>query len=812
MNNKRQRNKLIAMLMLVILVPCIAWAQSHSYINGFCTDEDCSDKYEPAAERNGWYEISNVGQLYWFAEQVNNGSTDLINANVRLINDIFDNDVTFSYDAENDYAPIATDASGKNVDVNTLRVWNPIGIQTGWSEDTGGGKLADEKYPDKQKWFGGHFDGQGFYISGLYFNDATIFGGLFAMLRYTCNIENVKIDNCYFRGQIVGSIAACLEGGTVNNCHNSSFLYGSIMAGGIVAQTRSRFSEETLYGEVNIRNCSNKGLVYSWDYAAGGIVAVGYDTHTQGKLSCLLNVGQVVSGQDVSGEIIGEIRNGNYQLKSCYGQSGNNSLIGNGSDSAEIINSQGLPIEDFRSGKVAYLLNDCKSDGTQAWYQKLGEDDLPVLHSTGDNTVYGAYQHGGQEGRFSNEAFANQHSKAYNAEAEDEANGNHDVSYEGKYTWTESENKAEKPSVAATYICKVCEKTVTPEQMTVDVDADNTKVEATCTEAGREYYKTIYTFNTNAVFSDIYAQPLPALGHDMSEAVTFNDDKKIYQKGCTRDCGYHDYYATSDGSVPATPNDDATTFTVEEFTLDDATAYDNKARFTVKELTYRRTFKNSGWQALYVPFDLYSGQIFDDYELATINNFHEYEQVDGSTNVELEVKKVVVSNVIPALTPCLIRKKQVSDVEPDSPDNLGFADVAFAPAADKSIDCASVSRYYQFVGTLEEKSGFVEGTDFCMLKGELWPAGSSSRLSAQRWYLRTTDRTGGLLAPTTPLSRIAIRVIGEGSATGIEDIRVVTDSGTADAGKQGIYDLQGRKLDKEPESGIYIKNGKKCVK
>ena len=28
----------------------------------------------------------------------------------------------------------------------------------------------------------------------------------------------------------------------------------------------------------------------------------------------------------------------------------------------------------------------------------------------------------------------------------------------------------------------------------------------------------------------------------------------------------------------------------------------------------------------------------------------------------------------------------------------------------------------------------------------------------------------------------------------------------------GIYDLQGRKLSKEPTHGIYIKNGKKYVK
>ena len=45
----------------------------------------------------------------------------------------------------------------------------------------------------------------------------------------------------------------------------------------------------------------------------------------------------------------------------------------------------------------------------------------------------------------------------------------------------------------------------------------------------------------------------------------------------------HDYYATCDGSTEAKPNDVASAFTVEAFTLNDATVYNTKAKFTVKE-------------------------------------------------------------------------------------------------------------------------------------------------------------------------------------------------------------------------------------
>jgi hypothetical protein len=50
--------------------------------NGFCT---VCDGYQPAVLSNGVYQISNAGQLFWFAEKVNGGETD---ANAVLLADI----------------------------------------------------------------------------------------------------------------------------------------------------------------------------------------------------------------------------------------------------------------------------------------------------------------------------------------------------------------------------------------------------------------------------------------------------------------------------------------------------------------------------------------------------------------------------------------------------------------------------------------------------------------------------------------------------------------------------------------------------
>ena len=146
------------------------------------------------------------------------------------------------------------------------------------------------------------------------------------------------------------------------------------------------------------------------------------------------------------------------------------------------------------------------------------------------------------------------------------------------------------------------------------------------------------------------------------------------------------------------------------------------------------------------------------------------------------------------------------------PKKILLSDVQFEAAADKYIDCSSVTRYYQFKGTLAGKTGFNEASDYAMNAGALVSIGPETNLKPQCWYLSTTDRSGSQLAPTAQQSRIAIHVIGGDETTDIDGIYVKTDTEDVSSSRQGIYDLQGRKLSEEPTSGIYIKDGKKYVK
>lgn len=822
MNNKKQRNRLFTMLMLVmvILMPYGgAWAQT------------------PPSSGNGKvgnpYIITKAEELKWFRDEVNRGR----------------NNICAKISDEVDVIDMSTVCHVEDKSQNLEeKSWEPIGNTSNNSYEgtfDGNYKTISNLYINANQEYSGLFGYTGENtIKNLTFEYANVtntgvFTGILVGYANTSTLQNIKISNtCQMKGgeDYTGGIAGRLDGNAYN-CVNYATVQGIEDVGGLFG-----FFART--GN-SITACANYGKVTASSQIAGGLVGYFYS----GTIQDCANYGDVKGTERVAG-MAGFVNKGKIQNVFSYGCiSATNStqevgmafgysnlgategmvayysgakLNANGQEKTVKAfgysklsedNATGFTEAQLRSGEVAWLLNGSTSAPTEgstlAWYQKLSEDgdEYPVLKSTGDNTVYGGYQHGSKDGCFSN---TNQHSVAYNAEAEDEANGNHDLSYEaGEYTWTEAEDKTQVPSVAVTYTCKVCGKTKTP-QMTVVHDAEHDNEAATCTDDGHKYYKTSYAFNAKAIFSNAYTQTLPALGHNMSGEVTFNDSKHIYQKGCTRNCGHNEYFATSDASVAAQPNDDTSAFTVDKFTLNDATAYDSKAEFTVTNLEYKRSFSHDKWLAVYVPFSIDCGQLTDEYEMATINNFHEFEQKDGKYNIVLEVKPVKNSITIPALTPCLIRLKQAPETAEAK--TLQFTNVSFAAAADKKIDCASVTRYYQFLGTLNAKTGFDTTSDFVINEGELWKTGSDTELNPQRWYLNASDRTGSELNPSVQLSRIAIHVIGGDETTDIDGIYVKTDTEDVSSSRQGIYDLQGRKLSVEPTSGIYIKDGKKYVK
>ena len=810
MKSKRKTKQLrlfVAMLLLVaaMVVPTKMWA-----------DITPSKPSSGNGSTGSPYQIKNAAELYWFAALVN-GDASVCTGNVTQntsANAVLTDNIVVNEDV--------LDANG-SLNSGSFTAWTPIG--------------------NSSTQYSGSFDGQRHTISGLYFNDSNIdCVGLFGNNSGT--IQNVGVVDSYFNGKgYVGGVcgknqkkskggvtlANCYNKGTVSgtsyvggvcgynfalyegsvtlaNCYNTGTVNGSNQVGGVCGLHNASYQ-----GAVTITNCYNTGTVSGTSYV-GGVCGNNCANQMEGK-STITNCynTSTVSGTSYVGGVCGQ----NYRessgvatITNCYYYSENYTGNAVGKNNATINTVTAKTADQFKSGEVALLLNGGTTDGSQAWYQNLSAesgDAYPVLTSTGKNTVYGGYQHGETTIHYSNSASDYPHAHAYDSSAADEANGNHDKSYQGVFNWVDNANKT-NATVTATFTCSVCGKKVETREMTA-VHDEHPNTPAACTEVGYNYFKTSYAF-AGATFTDSHIQTVPVLGHNMN-VITFNEDEKIYSNQCQREgCRYIGYYATSDGSVKAEYEDGV--YKVRFLCLYDAKAYDSKAEYTVESLTYQRTFSHDKWVAVYVPFAIDCSLLPDYMEMAIVNNFHEYEQTDGSYNVVLEVKRMT-SGTIPALTPCVMRLK--TELASATKKEIQLSNVPFSAAADNYIDCSSVTRYYKFTGSLAgiAKNSWNVETDFVLNEGTLHKANKETALKAQRWYLTATDRNGSSTSATM-LRSISINVIGDsdGDVTGIDDIHVVTEKATSV--REGIFDLQGRRLNGEPTNGIYIKNGVKYVK
>ncbi len=247
-----------------------------------------------------------------------------------------------------------------------------------------------------------------------------------------------------------------------------------------------------------------------------------------------------------------------------------------------------------------------------------------------------------------------------------------------------------------------------------------------------------------------------------------------------------------------------------EITLNDGDDLQFSCSFIASKLIYKRIFSNGNWKPLYIPFDLsYDDWSAQGVEIASPNNFHEYEQEDGTYKVTLEVKKVLEGKLTPNY-PYVIRLKDATS--PGEVKTIEINNVEVKLLASNSIDCKSFTRKYKFTGIYEPKSEFQddsEATDYVVGADKIAKPEDGSVLKGQRWYLSISN-----LEPfynpyeTAGASLRSIEIDGDGDTTGIEVVETEADK---DSSKYDVYDLQGRKLNTQPKKGMYIRNGKKYV-
>ena len=172
--------------------------------------------------------------------------------------------------------------------------------------------------------FNGHFDGQGFTISGLTINQPSVNGvGLFGNTGPGSSISNVGLTGVTITGKnYVGGLVG-VNNASVTNSYSTGSVNGSLYVGGLVGYNLDSIFNSYSTGSVEGSN-NVGGLVGVTD----GVISASYST---GSVDGSISVGGLV-GYGNGGSITNSYATGNVD-----GGSNNGGLIG--SNSAAVVNS-----------------------------------------------------------------------------------------------------------------------------------------------------------------------------------------------------------------------------------------------------------------------------------------------------------------------------------------------------------------------------------------------------------------------------------------------------------------------------------------
>ena len=627
----------------------------------------------------------------------------------------------------------------------------------------------------------GKMDGQGHTISNLYIKTAQNYMGLFGSTNATIQniiFDNAKVENVsttgkntLYTGILAGYASAYSKSHikgikTTNNCT----VIGQEYTGGIVGGAK-----------INLENCENHSSVKGTGYV-GGIV--GYISYN--NIKCCTNYGTVEN--DVSGNIGGIIGFASeISIEDCanYGK-----ITGRGWNAGGIAGQTTSSIQNvFSYGDVTSTYNDPgiiigSVNGTLTAKGIVAYNKEALLNNSSENIkIVGtgnlAFEDGKEEANVV-KAFTQQQIKS--GEVAWLLNGSTSAPAEGStLAWYQKlgDNADAYPVLKST--------------------GDNTVYQAPLISCDGTTHIGEYANNPNG----------DQLSHNYQMA-TVADANGLYGGVCV-ECNspeegvkyIKDFCGILGNNLKLTYADGK--YTAKAVTLTDGEAYNSPVDIEVADFKYIRTFDAYKWQSLYVPFRMSLEQL-------TSNGLNVATPVDievvNETITRLNVQKLK-SGFSKANYPSLIM------CESDGEKTIELADVTLSASKEKFIDCMSMTRNYVFNGVYQANKNLASNSEdainYIIKDGGLVLRNDDDVPAPQSWYMNVTIRKNPFGGADEPLSSDAktmpIYVIGEGYATGIENVNAAEEHTL-----QGIYDLQGRKLSQEPESGIYIKDGKKYVK
>ena len=227
-----------------------------------------------------------------------------------------------------------------------------------------------------------------------------------------------------------------------------------------------------------------------------------------------------------------------------------------------------------------------------------------------------------------------------------------------------------------------------------------------------------------------------------------------------------------------------------------ASFYNPEDRF-YKQISYTRDFQNFDWQLLYLPLRLQFEEWNDEFEIARINDVHQYDtNLDGRIDeTELEVVLLRDGYTEPN-TPYVIRARRTGTKTIVQNGATLYASEQIEKTVSSWNTDFTIRGTYSTIAADEMPSG----SYYAMESNSLGMASSDGQLNAFRWYVTVTDRESGEPA----IKKIRIREFST-DPDAIADINI-DENGTSD-----IFDISGRKVNGQLPRGIYIKNGKKIA-
>lgn len=256
-------------------------------------------------------------------------------------------------------------------------------------------------------------------------------------------------------------------------------------------------------------------------------------------------------------------------------------------------------------------------------------------------------------------------------------------------------------------------------------------------------------------------------------------------------------------------------YDISEFVIDETAGvpsdYTRNSNATVGRLVYKRELnENRRWNALYVPFKIAVDEEFlAKYDVAYINAFCSYDinedgVIDENDKIEMEAVLYTAPRTLRANYPYLIRAKGNS--VDDRMLTIEYEGATLYYAYEYERELVTMNSRFVVKGTYKQLQPADILNSYVMVANGYWCCTDAS-LNPYRFYFNILNEDGESVV-MNGTEFIAVRVEGEESEDDSTGIDYVPDALVA---VEGIFDLQGRKIEEITEPGIYIIDGKKTL-